>query len=190
MPLALCRRTAQPPCLSQLPRRRSSGCRPVGGASPSASRVSPNPHHVRSQDTLWPAPRPRRPMCDQAQGLSPDVVIGDPCPLPALQGSESEPRPRLLRTGWRWGGMRLTCCGKDGRRPEVSSTAACLHIQIREPIKAIVSDHVPAASFPWGSLRAVGLSASDSGHSPHTVQLIADQTSWVPSQSSPQRSHL
>ncbi|DAA28967.1 TPA: lipase maturation factor 2 [Bos taurus] len=52
LPLALCHRRAQPPCLSQLPCRRRSGCWPVGGASPSASRASPHPHHVRSQDTL------------------------------------------------------------------------------------------------------------------------------------------
>ena len=39
LPLALCHRRAQPPCLSQLPRRRRSGCWPVGGASPSASRA-------------------------------------------------------------------------------------------------------------------------------------------------------
>ncbi|XP_055413673.1 lipase maturation factor 2 isoform X1 [Bubalus kerabau] len=83
LPLALCHRRAQPPCLSQLPRRRRSGCWPVGGASPSASRASPHPHHVRSQDTLWPARRPRRPMCD--------LAIGDPCSLPPRQGSESEP---------------------------------------------------------------------------------------------------
>lgn len=83
LPLALCHRRAQPPCLSQLPRRRRSGCWPVGDASPSASRASPHPHHVRSQDTLWPARRPRRPMCD--------LAIGDPCSLPPRQGSESEP---------------------------------------------------------------------------------------------------
>nr|XP_014336167.1 PREDICTED: lipase maturation factor 2 isoform X1 [Bos mutus] len=52
LPLALCHRRAQPRCLSQLPCRRRSGCWPVGGASPSASRASPHPHHVRSQDTL------------------------------------------------------------------------------------------------------------------------------------------
>ncbi|KAB0387794.1 hypothetical protein FD755_002750 [Muntiacus reevesi] len=68
VPLALCRRTAQPPCLSQLPRRCRSGRWPVGGASPSASRASPLPpqrtvpgllHGPGGPSVTWPRVHPQ-----------------------------------------------------------------------------------------------------------------------------------